>query len=259
MAEQAPFALASRNPDVLTSIANLSNDEVFTPPGIADQMLDLLEHAWASTHDGSSIWANPSLKFLDPFAKSGVFLRQITSRLINGLEGVIPDRPKRVDHILTTQVYGAGITNLTSLLARRTVYCTKWANGPHTVAPSINTRDGNIWFERTEHSWVGGRPVETADTDGRPITKLVGEKCVFCGATQQTLDRDEALETHAYALIHTDDVRSDVATWFGEDMQFDVIIGNPPFLRMSVCCGRFCCCGTTRRRLPLEAVLGTAA
>jgi hypothetical protein len=39
----------------------------------------------------------------------------------------------------------------------------------------------------------------------------------------------------------------------------NVIVGNPPFRRMSVCCGRFCCCGTTRRQSPLEAVLGAAA
>lgn len=38
---QASFALRGRNPDVLTCIANLSNDEVFTPPELANRMAEL--------------------------------------------------------------------------------------------------------------------------------------------------------------------------------------------------------------------------
>jgi site-specific DNA-methyltransferase (adenine-specific) len=36
MNNQASFTLRGRNPDVLTCIANLSNDEVFTPPEFAN-------------------------------------------------------------------------------------------------------------------------------------------------------------------------------------------------------------------------------
>ena len=150
---RAVFALRGRNPDVLTCIANLSNDEVFTPPEFANQMLDTLETAWAESHGGASIWADPTVTFLDPFTKSGVFLREITSRLTDGLETTIPDLRERVDHILTKQVFGIGITQLTSMLARRSLYCSKWANGKHSIANSFTTEDGNIWFERTEHAW----------------------------------------------------------------------------------------------------------
>ena len=118
MIEQASFALRGRNPDVLTCIANLSNDEVFTPPEFANRMLDTLADAWAADSDGASIWADSSVRFLDPFTKSGVFLREIAKRLIAGLESEIPDLQTRVDHILTQQVFGIGITRLTSLLAR---------------------------------------------------------------------------------------------------------------------------------------------
>ncbi len=121
--EQVHFTLRGRNPDVLTCIANLSNDEVFTPPEFANRMLDTLAAAWAADHDGASVWANPSARFLDPFTKSGVFLREITSRLTEGLKDEIPDLQERVNHILTRQVFGIGITQLTSLLARRSVYC----------------------------------------------------------------------------------------------------------------------------------------
>lgn len=210
MMEQAAFTLRGRNPDVLTCIANLSNDEVFTPPEFANRMLDTLAQAWAKAHGGRNLWVDKSVKFLDPFTKSGVFLREITSRLTKGLAGEIPDLQERVDHILTKQVFGIGITHLTSLLARRSLYCSKHADGKHSIAKSFANDAGNIWFERLEHTWVEG-------------------KCSYCGASQQTLDRGEELETHAYAFIHTDDIKARIGELFGDDMQFDVIIGNPPY------------------------------
>lgn len=210
MSKQASFVLRGRNPDVLTCIANLSNDEVFTPPEFANRMLDTLTQAWAASHDGADIWADKTVKFLDPCTKSGVFLREITSRLTKGLEKEIPNLEKRVHHILTRQVYGIGITHLTSLLARRSVYCSKHANGPHAIAKGFESDAGNIWFERVEHTWEGGR-------------------CVFCGASQATYGRGEGLETHAYAFIHTEAIKTRVTELFGENMQFDVIIGNPPY------------------------------
>ena len=207
---QAPFALHGRNPDVLTCIANLSNDEVFTPPELAGRMLDLLAEAWAADHGGANLWADKTVRFLDPFTKSGVFLREITSRLTVGLAPTIPDLQERVNHILTQQVFGIAITRLTSLLARRSVYCSKYANGAHSIAQGFASDMGNIWFERTEHTWAQG-------------------KCKFCGASQAALDRGEGLETHAYAFIHTDHIKTRMAELFGADMQFDVIIGNPPY------------------------------
>lgn len=210
MSDQARFALQGRNPDVLTCIANLSNDEVFTPPEFANRMLDTLARAWAADNNGANIWTDSSVRILDPFVKSGVFLREITRRLTQGLAQEIPDLEKRVDHILTRQVFGIGITYLTSLLARRSVYCSKHAKGSHSIAKSFASDDGNIWFERTGHAWVDG-------------------KCKYCGASKKTLDRGERLETHAYAFIHTDDITTRIGELFGGIMQFDVIIGNPPY------------------------------
>lgn len=210
MSAQVGFALRGRNPDVLTCIANLSNDEVFTPPEVANRMLDTLAEAWAANNGGANLWADKTVRFLDPCTKSGVFLREITSRLTEGLKAEIPDLQERVDHIVTQQVFGISITQLTSLLARRSVYCSKHANGEHSIAKSFSSDGGNIWFERTEHSWEKG-------------------KCVYCGASQKSLDRGEGLETYAYAFIHTDNVKTRVAEILGDDMQFDVIIGNPPY------------------------------
>lgn len=230
MTEQVAFRLRNRNPDVLTCIANLSNDEVFTPPEFAKAMLDLVAEAWAAERGGANIWADSSLRFLDPFTKSGVFLREITSRLVEGLKDEIPDLTKRVDHVLTRQVFGVGITQITSLIARRSVYCSKWANGKHSIAKSFDTDDGNIWFRSIEHTWVGGTEwVVTADADGRSVKRFTDGRCQYCGASQKSLDRGEGLETHAYAFIHTDDIKARIAELFGDDMQFDVIIGNPPY------------------------------
>ena len=210
MSEQASFTLRGRNPDVLTCIANLSNDEVFTPPELANRMLDTLTEAWAANHGGANLWADKTVTFLDPCAKSGVFLREITRRLTEGLVKEIPNLQKRVDHILTKQVFGIGITRITSLLARRSVYCSKRAMGEHSIAKSFKSDEGNIWFERMEHMW--------------------GEtKCQYCGAPRAILEREETLENHAYAFIHTGNIKTRLSEIFGNNMQFDVIIGNPPY------------------------------
>jgi site-specific DNA-methyltransferase (adenine-specific) len=210
MTGQSAFVLRGRNPDILTCIANLSNDEVFTPPKLAHQMLETLAEAWAANNNGANIWADKTVTFLDPCTKSGVFLREITSRLTEGLKDEIPDLQKRVDHILTKQVFGIGITQITSLLARRSIYCSKNANGEHSIAESFTDEAGNIRFERTKHTWEGN-------------------KCKFCSAPRTILDRTEGVENYAYPFIHTDDIKTWIAEKFGGDMQFDVVIGNPPY------------------------------
>ena len=212
--DDEPFTLRGRNPDVLSCIANLSNDEVFTPPDFANRMLDTLADGWAADHDGESLWSRSDVTFLDPCTKSGVFLREITRRLLEGLADEIPDLQARVDHILTRQVFGIGVTQLTALLARRSLYCSKDATGAHSVTGALPSPDGHVWWERTEHSW---------DKSGK------GKKCVLCGASRGTLDRGDESESYAYPFIHTNDIKGSVAEMFGDDMQFDVIIGNPPY------------------------------
>ena len=215
--DKASFILAGRNPDVLTCIANLSNDEVFTLPELANRMLDNVAKAWADTNDGKILWSDKNATFLDPFTKSGVFLREITSRLIEGLKDEIPDLQDRVNHILTKQVFGIAITQLTAYIARRSLYCSKFANGPHSVVTAFRKgdgygrSDGHVWFERLEHDWNDEA------------------KCTYCGASRSSLDRGDSLESHAYALIHTNNIKARVAELFGAKMKFDVIIGNPPY------------------------------
>lgn len=210
MNTQATFVSRAHNPDVLSCIANLSTDEVFTPPSLVNQMLDDLEIAWADSNGGELIWSQPSVTFLDPCAKSGVFLREIVQRLVAGQEDQEDELSARVDRILRTQVFGIGVTQLTALLARRSVYCSKVADGPHSVFFSASQPEGNIWFERTEHVWKQGR-------------------CSFCGASEKAYSRSEELETYAYEFIHTDSVMNRMQEIFGGTVNFDVVIGNPPY------------------------------
>lgn len=185
-----------RIPDILETIADLSNDEVFTPPELANKVLDMLPE---------SIWSDSSITFLDPATKTGIFLREITKRLIAGLEKEIPDLQERVNHILTKQVYGLGITELTTLMSRRTLYCSTTANGPQSVCTEFESTEGNIRFQASQHSF---------DKKG---------KCSVCGAGKDLYYEEEGLDNYAYSFLH-----DNLKEVFG-DVKFDVIIGNPPY------------------------------
>ena len=183
-------------PDVLSCIANLSNDEVFTPPDVVNKMLDLLPQ---------ELVADPKTTFLDPATKTGVFLREIAKRCLDAQLPGYKERSmeitekkrlgipldeydtafekqlqEKIDHIFHNQLYGIGITELTSLLARRSVYCSKYPNGPYSIT-HFDDAEGNIRFRRTEHVW---------DTE-KSMTlngKKLG-KCIYCGANREQYDR----------------------------------------------------------------------
>lgn len=210
-------------PDILDCLAQLSNDEVPTPPKVARAMLDLLP---------AEVWNNPDYRWLDPACKSGVILREAAARLLDGLSEWEPDFDKRRDHIYRNMLFGTSITQMTGMISRRSLYCSRDASSDLSVV-RFDDPAGNLPFVPAKHSFAKGR-------------------CTVCGGPE-SLER-EGRENYAYSFIHDVDMPKGL-----QDMKFDVIVTNPPFRKLSVCCGSFCCYGTTRGNGGLAAVLRDAA
>lgn len=182
-----------RMPDILECIANLSSDEVFTPPQLANSILDLLP---------KEVWNNKDLTFLDPACKTGIFLRECAKRLMVGLENIILDEDERREHIFKKMLYGMAITDITSLMSRRSLYYSKSGASEHSVVKFTDEK-GNISYENIQHTYKN-------------------RKCIHCGTPEELLNRVEGMELHAYQFIHQDNILKN-------NMKFSVIIGNPPY------------------------------
>lgn len=185
---------AQHVPDILDCLAQLSNDEVPTPPKLAREMLDVLP---------AEVWSEPDYRWLDPFCKSGVFLRESAVRLLEGLAEREPDFETRREHIYRQMLWGTSITEMTGHISRRSLYYSRNASSKHSVV-RFDTSEGNLSFVRAHHTFVDGR-------------------CVICGAPED-LERGDARENYAYAFLHGTYPREEIA-----DMKFDVIVGNPPY------------------------------
>ena len=184
-------------PDILDCLANLSSDEVFTPPKVVNEMLDMLPQ---------DLFENPKTRFLDPFTKSGVFLRETVKRLDKGLVRAIPDKEDRLNHIFQRQVYGIACTQLTALFSRRSLYCNKNVQDKRSTARGLfSTEAGNIGYHRCHHTWVNG-------------------SCKVCGASKKALSESKDVENYAYPFLH-----DEVFMKQAQELGFDVIIGNPPY------------------------------
>jgi site-specific DNA-methyltransferase (adenine-specific) len=180
-------------PDILDCLAQLSNDEVPTPPKVARAMLDILP---------TEVWGQPDWRWLDPCSKSGVLLREIAARLLDGLCGWEPDFTTRRDHIFRNMIFGSSITAMTGHISRRSLYYSRDASSDVSVV-KFDTEAGNVPFVPAQHAFVNNR-------------------CSTCGAPD-SLER-EGRENYAYSFIHRAYPTKEL-----QGMKFDVIVGNPPY------------------------------
>lgn len=196
-----PTPVGRRVPDILDVIAQLSSDEVPTPPVLARAVLDQLP---------AEVWSNPDYAWLDPASKSGALLREVARRLMVGLSEWEPDPTARLEHIMRKMLHGCSITQLTGELTRRSVYVSRDATSEHSIV-RFDDPQGNLPFVPTEHTFPVGK-------DGK-----ASKPCEICGASPE-LERGETRENYAYAFIH-----GAYPTREMKDMRFDVIVGNPPY------------------------------
>lgn len=197
----APLTRPSRMPDILDVIAALSSDAVPTPPLLARALLDLLP---------DEVWSNPDYRWLDPATKSGSILREVARRLMGGLTEWEPDPQQRAAHILTNMLYGCAVTQVHGEMTRRSVYVSRDATSPYSLAAFADPQ-GHLPFVPAEHDYPLGK-------DGKPKGP-----CAICRAPV-TLERGTSRENYASAFIHGAYPTEEMSA-----MQFDVIVGNPPY------------------------------
>ena len=213
------------NFDILETITNVGNDEVFTPRKTCDMILDCLP---------KEVWHNPNYKWLNPATKNGIFEREIAIRLDEGLKDIIPDVETRRKHILQNMIFAFGQTKFTANVARRTLYYCSKAN---QKCDGIKASDGHYvngyaignggWFKDEEGNIK--TPITKHDIDKKT------KKCRYCGITHDSkyLDANQR-EQYAYEFIHVYHLplqRHLRDRFFGgnKDMKFDIIVGNPPY------------------------------
>ena len=209
--------------DILETITNVGNDEVFTPRATCDKVLDTLP---------KEVWHNPNYRWLNPATKNGIFEREIALRLDKGLQEIIPDQEKRRKHILQDMIFAIGQTKFTSYIARRTLYYCCDAN---RKCDGIKASDGHYI-----NGCAIGNGTWFADKEGNVKTPTAehvfhGEKCEFCRLSKGSKYIDPLQrEQYAYEFIHhrPQELLAFLQdTFFNGDrnMKFDIIVGNPPY------------------------------
>ncbi len=196
-----PMRPQQRMPDILDVIAALSSNAIPTPPLVARALLDLLP---------PDVWTNPDYKWLDPATKSGSILREVARRLMDGLADWQPDPQQRVSHIMNNMLYGCAITQVHGEMTRRSVYVSRDATSPYSLL-QFDDPQGHLPFVPAEHDY----PTNRDGTAAGP--------CRVCSAPI-SLERGTSRENYAHAFIH-----KAYPTQEMKDMQFDVIVGNPPY------------------------------
>ena len=210
--------------DILETITNVGNDEVFTPRKTCEMILDSLPE---------EVWHNPGYRWLNPATKNGIFEREIAIRLDAGLKEIIPDEETRRKHILQDMIYAIGQTKFTSYVARRTLYYCSDAN---RKCDGIKARDGHYvngyaigngtWFDDEEGNIKTPRADHVFDKNGR---------CIYCRLPKTSKYVDSLQrEQYAYEFIHhkPEELLSYLQDLFfkgDRTMTFDIILGNPPY------------------------------
>jgi site-specific DNA-methyltransferase (adenine-specific) len=221
--------------DILVMLSSLSNHEIFTPPNIANDMLDLLPE---------EVWSKPEYKFLDPAVKTGVFLRECLVRLDKGLNGLgkhigfdkieynLNNRQERINHILKNMLFGIAISELTGYITRRTLYGVMNANSDkETEALNVKINSDSYKRETSEEQTKYLEETSFNDYYDRNIflkddnyIGLEKEGNIFYPSNEVTIENEDIVFPFINEVKHgkINEIKED-------KMKIDVIIGNPPY------------------------------
>lgn len=104
--------------DIFDYVPPQKTNQIYTPKRVVKQMVDLFED------ENPGCFDDPTHTFADLYMKSGLYITEIVTRLYNSekMRELFPDDKKRLEHILSNQVFGIAPTEIIYQIATHFIF-----------------------------------------------------------------------------------------------------------------------------------------